>query len=189
MTIAQLLKLFPDLVGLTAVAMLAMHGGLYLAVKSEGEIYTRVQRLVPLAAAAFAVLGLVVVALMFSRDYVVVGPFKDSPWLLIVPIAAAVAFALIWFFRGKGRDVAAFFSSSVMLALLLITAGIGMYPNLLVSTIDPSYNMTATNAASQSMTLQVMLIVAIIGLPFVLLYTAGVQYLFRGKVKLSPDSY
>jgi len=35
----------------------------------------------------------------------------------------------------------------------------------------------------------VMVVVAIIGLPFVLLYTAGVQYLFRGKVKLSPDSY
>jgi cytochrome d ubiquinol oxidase subunit II len=188
-SLAQLLKLFPDLVGLTAVAMLMMHGGLYLAVKTEGEIYARVQRLVPRAATVFAVLGLIVVALMFSRDYVEVGPFKDSPWKLVVPIAAAVAFALIWFYRGRGRDAAAFFSSSVMLALLLITAGIGIYPNLLVSTIDPAYDMTATNAASQSMTLQVMLIVAIIGLPFVLLYTAGVQYLFRGKVKLSPDSY
>jgi cytochrome d ubiquinol oxidase subunit II len=185
----QLLKLFPDLVGLTAIALLAMHGGLYLAVKTAGEIYARVQRLVPRAAAFFAVLGLIVVALMFSRDYVEVQPFKDSPWKLVFPIAAAVAFASIWFFRGKGSDVAAFFGSSVMLGLLLITAGVGMYPNLLVSTIDPAYDMTATNAASQPETLRVMLVVAVIGFPFVLLYTAGVQYLFRGKVKLSPDSY
>jgi cytochrome d ubiquinol oxidase subunit II len=76
-----------------------------------------------------------------------------------------------------------------MLGLLLISAGIGMYPNLLISTVDPAYNMTVQNTAAQELTLQVMLAVAIVGMPFVLLYTAGVQYLFRGKVELTPDSY
>jgi cytochrome bd-type quinol oxidase subunit 2 len=33
------------------------------------------------------------------------------------------------------------------------------------------------------------LVVAIVGIPFVLLYTAGVQYIFRGKVKLTASSY
>ena len=49
--------------------------------------------------------------------------------------------------------------------------------------------MTVTNASDASNTLTVMLIVAIIGIPFVLLYTAGVQYIFRGKVKLTTSSY
>jgi cytochrome bd ubiquinol oxidase subunit II len=188
-SVIQLLKVFPDLVGLTAIAMLAVHGGLYLAVKTEGDIHDRVERILPRAGIAFVVLGLIVVIMMFANDYVVVQRYKDAPGWLIFPAAAAGAFAMIWFYRRRGRDFAAFFSSSVMLALLLISAGIGMYPNLLVSTIDSAYNMTATNAASAHLTLEVMLVVAIIGLPFVLLYTSGVQYLFRGKVTLGADSY
>ena len=76
-----------------------------------------------------------------------------------------------------------------MIALSLATISAGLYPNMLRSTIDPTFSMTVTNASAASETLTVMLVVAIIGLPFVLLYTAGVQYLFSGKVKLSQSSY
>jgi cytochrome d ubiquinol oxidase subunit II len=55
--------------------------------------------------------------------------------------------------------------------------------------VNEQYNLTITNAASQPNTLTVMLIIALIGMPFVLLYTAGVYYLFRGKVVLDEDSY
>ena len=55
-------------------------------------------------------------------------------------------------------------------------------PNLLISTIDQAYNLTIFNAASEEPTLMVALIIALIGMPFVLLYTAGVYYIFRGKV-------
>jgi cytochrome d ubiquinol oxidase subunit II len=148
-----------------------------------------VRDLSPKLAGAFTVLGLLAVTMMFANDYAVVERFKDNPVWLLFPIAAVAAFGMIWFYRARGRDVAAFFSSSIMLGFLLISAGIGMYPNLLISTTNPAYNMTATNAASQQLTLEVMLVVAIVGLPFVILYTSGVQYLFRGKVELSPDSY
>jgi cytochrome d ubiquinol oxidase subunit II len=76
-----------------------------------------------------------------------------------------------------------------MLAALLATVAAGLYPNLLRSTTDPAFSMTVDNAAAATDTLPVMLVVAIIGMPFVLLYTAGVQYVFRGKVKLTPSSY
>jgi cytochrome bd ubiquinol oxidase subunit II len=188
-SVFDLLKLFPDLVGLTAIAMLALHGGLYVEVKTAGDIYTRVRTWLPWIAVVFVVLGVTVVVFTVARDYTVVQPYKGSPWLVIFPLAAGAAFGGIWFFRRSGRDVAAFFSSCAMLALLMISAGIGMYPNLLPSTTDPAYSMTVTNSASASETLTVMLIVAIIGFPFVLLYTAGVQFLFRGKVTLSADSY
>ena len=68
-----------------------------------------------------------------------------------------------------------------MIALLIISGAIGIYPNLLISTTDPAYNLTVTNAASPGQHAVVCLIVALIGMPFVLLYTAGVYYFFRGK--------
>ena len=73
--------------------------------------------------------------------------------------------------------------------MLLVSGGIGLYPNLIVSTLDPAYSLTIFNAASAQNTLEVALVIALIGIPFVLLYTAGVQYLFSGKVKLTPSSY
>jgi cytochrome d ubiquinol oxidase subunit II len=76
-----------------------------------------------------------------------------------------------------------------MIAGLLFSAAIGLYPNLLVSSIDMAYNLTIFNAASQPNTLTVMLVMALIGVPFVLLYTAGVYYVFRGKVQLNAQSY
>jgi cytochrome d ubiquinol oxidase subunit II len=60
---------------------------------------------------------------------------------------------------------------------------------LLISSVDPAYNLTIFNSSSEPNTLTVMLIIALIGMPFVLLYTAGVYYFFRGKVRLDPTSY
>jgi len=188
-SILDLLKPFPVLVGVTAIAMLALHGGLYLAVKTEGPMYDRVRRRLPALGVIFALLGVGVAIWTVVEDYEVFTAFRDHWWLDEFPVAAAVAFEAIWWYRAKGRDTAAFFSSCVMLGLLLVSAGVGMYPDLLVSTTNPAYNMTVTNASSAHPTLEVLLVVAIVGLPFVLLYTAGVQYLFRGKVKLSPESY
>ena len=88
-----------------------------------------------------------------------------------------------------GRHLQAFAASGAMIALLLISAGIGLYPNLVISTIDPANSLTTLNAASAENTLTVTLIVAAIGMPFVLLYTAGVYYIFRGRTRVEPDGY
>ena len=88
-----------------------------------------------------------------------------------------------------GREFWAFVASGAMIALLLISGAIGMFPNLLISTIDPQFNLTVYNAASAPNTLTVMLIIALIGMPIVLLYTAGVYYFFRGKVHVEPEGY
>ena len=74
-------------------------------------------------------------------------------------------------------------------AFSLATISAGLYPNMLKSSTNPAYSMTVSNASADHYTLTVMLVVAIIGIPFVLLYTAGVQYLFSGKVQLTPSSY
>ena len=70
---------------------------------------------------------------------------------------------------------------SATIALLVISGAVGLYPNLIVSTTDPAYNLTVYNAAAADNTLVVCLIVAVIGIPFMLAYTAGVYYFFRGK--------
>jgi cytochrome d ubiquinol oxidase subunit II len=76
-----------------------------------------------------------------------------------------------------------------MIILLLGTVAAGTYPVMLRSTTDPAFNQTVQNASAASETLTVMLVIALMGMPFVLLYTAGVYYFFRGKVELDDESY
>jgi cytochrome bd ubiquinol oxidase subunit II len=72
-----------------------------------------------------------------------------------------------------------------VIALLILSVAVGLYPNLLLSTINPNYNLTA----SETSTLAITLIIADIGIPLVLLYTGGVYYFFKSKVKLERESY
>ena len=184
-----LLNPFSLLVGATTVAMFAMHGAIYLTMKTEGELQARIERSLPRLIGAFFVLNtLVVVAMLLFRQQIT-ARYTTNPWLVIVPAAALFALIAAWWLLRQGRTFPAFMASSATIALVLISGAIGLYPNLLISTTDPAYNLTATNAAAADNTLTVCLIVAIIGIPFILLYTAGVYYFFRGKTVVEPDGY
>jgi cytochrome d ubiquinol oxidase subunit II len=187
--IFDLLNPFALLVGLTSIAMVTVHGALYLNLKTEGILQERVQGLVPGLMAVFAVLAAVTGASVFLLEDPLADGYLANPWRFIFPIAALVTFVGAFLrFRG-GREAIALGLSGATIALVIIAVGAGLYPNLLVSTTDPAYNMTTANAASADNTLTILLIVAIIGIPFVLTYTSGVYYIFRGKVHLSHDSY
>jgi cytochrome d ubiquinol oxidase subunit II len=187
-SILDLLEPFAPWIGLTTIVMLLLHGALYTNLKTEGALQARVRGWIPRLIGAFAFVG---GRRGLDRR---VGGGRDrhlhaGPMGVRVPIAALTAFVTMVVAFRRGREATAFFASSGMLAALLATVAAGLYPNLLRSTTDPAFSMTVDNAAAATDTLQVMLVVAIIGMPFVLLYTAGVQYVFRGKVKLTPSSY
>ena len=188
-SILDLLHPFALWLGVTTIAMLLLHGALYLSVKTEDDLQARVRRWIPRFVGLFVVTGAVAAIWIAVSEYGVTDTYKDDIWPIVFPIGGLAAFVILVVMWRRGRDVVAFFASSAMLALLLATVSAGLYPNMLKSSTDPSYSMTVTNASAASNTLTVMLIVAIIGIPFVLLYTAGVQYLFRGKVKLTESSY
>jgi cytochrome bd ubiquinol oxidase subunit II len=190
-TIASILELlhpFALLVGVTTVVMLALHGTYYLNLKTEGQVQARVRRYVPRLLGLLAVLGVLTDGSMLVAGYQAFAVYRQI-WPILLPLGAAAAAIGAWLLLRRERAFAAFVCSSTMVALLLFSVAVGLFPNLLISTTDPEYNLTVLNAASQPETLLVMLIMAVIGIPFVLLYTGGVFYLFRGKVRLSSDSY
>ena len=188
-SLIDLLSPFALLFGVTTVAMLALHGSLYLRMKLEGELLERLEGWVPRLAIAFVVLMTALVVLMIVDDQQITHRFVQDIWPVIFPAGALVALIVAWRMLKAGRDFEAFLASSAMIGLLLVSAAIGLYPNLLISSIDPAYNLTTLNAAAAENTLQVCLIVAIIGIPFILLYTTGVYYIFRGKTQVEPEGY
>ncbi len=185
----DLLSPFALLVGATTVAMFAMHGSLYLVMKTEGDLQARVRRAVPRLMVTFFVLNtLVVIAMVLSRQDIT-QRYVDDIWPVIFPAAALGALLVAWRSVRAGREFIAFVASAATIALLLVSGAIGIYPNLIISTTNPAYDLTIYNAASADNTLQVCLVIALIGMPFVLLYTTGVYYFFRGKTRVEQHGY
>ncbi len=185
----ELLTPYALLIGVTTVAMLAMHGAIYLIMKTEGDIQARTKRWLPYLMGGFVALNTVGVIAAVALGLPFTDRYLEQIWPVIFPAAALVAMGAVWYFVQRARYFLAFAASSVMILMLLVAGGIGMHPNLLVSSIDQAYNLTIYNAASEDNTLTVALVIALIGMPFVLLYTIGVYYIFRGKVTVEPTSY
>ncbi len=185
----DLLHPFAIWIGITTVLMLALHGAHYLNLKTEGALQARVRRSIPWLTGLFAIAAVASVVFIGIVNSGIFDAYSDDIWPVIFPLGAVGAFTAGVVLMRSGQDLAAFACSAATVALVLFSVAAGLYPNLLISSTDSQYNMTTSNAASADNTLTVMLVVAIIGIPFILLYTAGVYYLFRGKVRLSASSY
>src|SRR5262249_45399057 len=101
-----------------------------------------------------------------------------------MPVTTNILLA-IW----KNRPGRAFASSYAALVLHLLLVGAAVYPNLVFSTPNHTYDLTIYNSASTEKTLGFMFLVAMIGVPIVVTYTITVYYVFRGKVVLTEESY
>ena len=113
----------------------------------------------------------------------------DYPVLWIVPILNVLAVLNIPRAMHLGKPAYAFFTSSMVIAALATLFSVAIFPNFMLSSIDPAYSVTLENARSSAGTLQTMLIIAIIGMPCVISYTVIIYWIFRGKVTLEKNSY
>ena len=89
-----------------------------------------------------------------------------------------------------GRDTRAFVSSCLNMLCLLTLYAIGTYPIVVRGLPDPGrLSLTIYNSASSTLTLEILFLFALIGMPLVVTYTTAVYYIFRGKVRLDKHSY
>ena len=105
-SLIALLTPFALLVGVTTVAMFAMHGGIYLLMKTEGELHERIDRAVPRLMVAFFVLNTLVVVAMVA---VPAGHHRPLPATTsgrsIFPAAALVALGAAWLMVRRGAGL------------------------------------------------------------------------------------
>jgi len=182
-------KAYPLLTGALSVAACAMHGSIFLYLKTEGELQKKVHGWMWQTFGIFLVMYMLtsIVTLVWIPSATV--NFIKYPWAWVVVLLNILAIANIPRAIHLNRPGYAFISSICTLAALTFLFGIAMYPNLLVSSDDPSYNLNIYNAASSQQTLGIMLVIAMMGLPFVLSYTVIVYWIFRGKVKMGSLDY
>ncbi|MFO7654916.1 MAG: cytochrome d ubiquinol oxidase subunit II [Candidatus Krumholzibacteriia bacterium] len=175
--------------GVTVVALFMMHGAIFLLMKTEGELHEKVRGWVRPTIIFFVLMYAITTMATLLYLPQMAAPFRDRPVLFLVPLLSLLAIANVPREVHHGRDWRAFLSSGLAIVSLLALFGIGMFPELIHSRPAPEHSMTAFNASSSRKTLQVMLIMAIIGMPLVLGYTAHIYRVFRGKVRMDSMSY
>lgn len=175
--------------GVTTVCLFLMHGCIYLVLKTEGELQARLRSWVnPLIIAFIISYAILTLATLLYLPHMTES-LRSQPALFVVVVCLVLAIANIPREIHHGREFRAFLSSCVTMLLLMALFGLGMFPDMVYSQPHPERSLTAYNAASTERTLRNMTIIAVIGVPIVLSYTASIYWIFRGKVKLTSDSY
>jgi cytochrome bd ubiquinol oxidase subunit II len=177
------------LVGITTVALFMMHGAIYLAMKTEGKLFTHVNKLLHKSIIFFIVAYSIVT--VYTLIYIphLSDDIYENTALFVVPLLAFLSIANVPRLVSKGKYVMAFLFSALTMSFLLILVAIELYPVMILSTMDTAYDITVYNAASSENSLRIMLNITAIGAPLVIIYTVFVYRTFWGKVKLDETSY
>ncbi len=188
-SLLDLLHPYALLVAATTLSLFALHGAIYLVLKTEGEMQARVRGWVwPLMIAFIIAYAITTLATLLYQPHML-ERIRAVPLLFLIPVATVLVVANIPREIFHGRELRAFLSSSGTIVLLMALVGLGLFPALLRSTPFPERSLTIYNAASSQKTLGIMLTIAVIGVPIVLCYTAAIYWIFRGKVRLGTHSY
>lgn len=187
--LGHLLGFYPLLVGCLVVALFALHGSVYLFLKTEGELQARLRPVMWKSFGIFLVLYLMATIVTLVTLPHAVAPFRQPGPAWLAVFVSVLALGNIPRSLYLNRPGQAFLSSGATILALTALFGAALFPNMMVSSISPDYNLTIYNSSSSQQTLRLMQVIAFLGLPFVLSYSGAVYWVFRGKVKLDDTSY
>lgn len=180
-TLFTLLNPYALLAGLVIVALFALHGGLFLSLKTTGDILARVQRV--LKWLWLPVLLLILAFLAYSAVETDLFASFNLAQDLALAIAVLGLLAAIFMIRA-GRYGAAFLGVGLTIVGTVAFLFAGLFPTVMPSSLNSAYDLTIYNASSTPYTLQVMTIVALIFVPLVLIYQGWSYWVFRQRVTL-----
>jgi cytochrome d ubiquinol oxidase subunit II len=161
--------------GVTLVLICLLHGATFLSLKTTGVMHKRSRRIARTVApfTVAAVVGLAIWTHVTSTTTFFLRPLE---LLAIIAVLAGVWLAY------AHRDGFAFTATTITMAASISSIFVGLYPNVMVSSTNPAYNLTVHNTASNPYSLKAMTVVVVIFLPLVLAYQIWTYYVFRRRV-------
>jgi cytochrome d ubiquinol oxidase subunit II len=171
--------------GILFVLLFIVHGSLWLAVKAHGDLEQRAGRLAGRIWPALLIMA-VLFLLATTRWTSLFDNYAANPVLLIIPAVAVAALIAMRAFIKRGQWWKAWFASSLTIFGITMFGVVGLFPNLLKSSLNPAYSLTAFNSSSSPLTLKIMLGVALTFVPIVIAYQVWAHLLF--KEKLHPEA-
>ena len=169
-----LLNWYGLLGGLVTLALFTLHGAIFTALRTTGELSQRARRTavrVALAAVPLAAVFLAVTQYSHGR------PATD-----VTAAAAAVALIGATVAAIRGREGWAFTGTALTLVLAVATLFGNLWPNVMPSSTSAAFSLTVANASAAHYTLVVMSWVALVFTPVVLAYQGWTYWVFRKRL-------
>jgi cytochrome d ubiquinol oxidase subunit II len=176
----DLFSAYSVLAGVTVCLLFALHGAVFLTLRTLGDLRRRAQHMASRLAPAAALVG----AVFLVWTLVVASDMNDKglfPGIVPVAIAAVAAVAAVPLVRA-GNERWAFAATATTIAAAVVTLFVSLYPRVLVSDPEFANSLTVENASSSHYSLVVMTVVAAVLLPVVLLYPAWTYHVFRARL-------
>ena len=170
------------LVGATAFVALAVHGSLWVAMKTRGRLQEGTRALAAKFWRVLIALTLVISPLSFAIQPNLWTQFTNHPWGIVFPALALTGLLGVRSQSARRKDKAAFLSSSLYLAGMLASVAFGVFPNVLPSNATPDFSLTIYNAAGADRSLMIALWWFIPGMALATAYSIFAYKHFAGKV-------
>ncbi|GER88076.1 cytochrome c oxidase assembly protein [Dictyobacter vulcani] len=173
---------FALLFGLAVVLLFALHGAIFLSLRIEGALMQRARQ------AALRIWFPTMAVLMLIAGF----GFSDSPVvrrllldIRLMPLDYVILAVLlsIPFLLRRQRSGWAFIMTIATIILAAVAIGFSAFPNIMVSTLHPAWNLTIRNASSSPYTLTVMSWLALTIVPIVLLYQGWNYWVFKQRIQ------
>ena len=166
-----------------------IHGALYLAVKTEGELQARARAFVHRSwIVLFGITIISLVATIAVRSDTLTNYYL-YPVAFVIPVAVLASLGGILYFCRRDADRKAFASSCVYLVTMMVGAAVSQYPRLLSSSGYLGHDLTVQNSISGPYTLRVGLMWWALGMVLAAVYFVVIYRMFRGKVTLDGGGY
>ena len=172
------------LAGVAVLAVLALHGALWVALKTAGEIEVRARRVAGVVWWGVLILVNLLTMASFRVQPRLQASFAARPWGWVFPVLAVVALLAAAIMNRRLQERAAFLASSLFLAAMLVSVAFGLYPCVLPSNGDPARSLTIANASAAPYGLRIGLVWFIPGMLLTAAYFVYAYRSFAGKVRL-----
>ena len=175
--------------GLVALAALTLHGALWLAIKTSGELELRARKIVTPLWVLVALLTVVSLIATIAVRPSSLDNYFHYPISFVAPAGVIASLGGVWIWNRKAEPVKAFLASCCYLFLMLAGACWGVYPALLPATTGADRDITLNRAISGPHTLAVGLAWWGFGMALAVGYVVFVYSRFRGKVDLQTNGH
>ncbi|EJW18605.1 cytochrome d ubiquinol oxidase subunit II [Paenibacillus alvei] len=175
----DMVNVYTLLGGVTVTVLCLVHGLMFTTLRTIGSLQERARKQAKMLLVPLAVLLVAFGAMTYFKTDV----FEVRGGILAaVAVVGVIVYLLAGFFMAKKRDGWAFGMTGGVIILAIASVFIGLFPRVMISSLDKAFDLTIHNAASGPYSLKVMTIVALTLLPFVLGYQIWSYFVFHKRV-------
>jgi cytochrome d ubiquinol oxidase subunit II len=181
----NLLNPYALLAALAFTLLILLHGASFLSIKTIGEIEQKAKQLVNWL---WLLVGLMLVIFLVTSFIITDAMQRLNALMIVFPLVGVAAIVAAGIFMNKKQYGFVFIMTSLTIGCFIATIFSLLYPNLMVSSLSPAWNLTIQNAASSPYTLKLMTVITLVFLPIVLVYQGWSYWIFRKRITGEPKN-